>query len=488
MRKLTVSLILIALSLLSILSAKNGLAFSKLMQNYQVEIWTNQGSQGTCSEQSCGSYSIGDSITLYIQSSVNGNAMVCVSYGSLTSSCNEIGEYKLTAYQTVPIGPNTVGSPSGQHYFFLQVCPSSEEYVPQQSSCNDQVWDYTWIDVAGSPPPPTPGCTSVTTTSTTTATSITTSVTTAITTTTITIPVDLTFPQMIVTVAATATMVAMASRVYMRRKHGTIRISQKRTSGRPGLAFDLEVKSGVDREESKLTHEEYSTVGAESQPHDLEELIRSQPSREGIQERIQRPDWLSTFSKEAVEEFLIDRILDNLSALIPEAVVELTAESQLTEDQISQRKECMEAVKNQRREFTFELEKKNLPAFHPWVEFTPKLAGLGVAKLRFEYLAQPEIAAKDVKVVLLNGHLSEASIGSLDASIDMSMIVNGQPPVKLGTIQRTLSLNQKSMFHINPPPEAQTPIAPTASKFCISCGAKIPITADYCGSCGVKQT
>lgn len=236
---------------------------------------------------------------------------------------------------------------------------------------------------------------------------------------------------------------------------------------------------GLTASRTQVTHEEDSAM----QPDELEELIRSPASRE----KIQAPSWLSKISREKAEEFLIDRILDNLSALIPDAVLELTAETQLTEDKISQREECKEAVKNRKREFTFELEKKNLPAFHPWVEFTPKLAGVGVAKLRFEYLAQPEIAAKDVKVTLLNGHLSEASIDSLDASIDMSIIVNGQP-VKLGTIQRTLSLNQRFRFPTNGPSGAQTAITPTGSKFCDRCGTKIPLTANFCDSCGAQQT
>lgn len=38
-----------------------------------------------------------------------------------------------------------------------------------------------------------------------------------------------------------------------------------------------------------------------------------------------------------------------------------------------------------------------------------KARGASVAKLRFEYLAQPEIVAKDVRVTLENGRLSEAN-------------------------------------------------------------------------------
>jgi hypothetical protein len=55
---------------------------------------------------------------------------------------------------------------------------------------------------------------------------------------------------MIATVAATATVVAVAFQIYMRHKLAMIRITEKRMSRRPGLAFDVEVKSGVDREEN----------------------------------------------------------------------------------------------------------------------------------------------------------------------------------------------------------------------------------------------
>lgn len=61
---------------------------------------------------------------------------------------------------------------------------------------------------------------------------------------------DLTFPQMIATAAATATIVAVAFHIYVGNKPAMIRITERRTTARPGLAFGVDVKSGVDREES----------------------------------------------------------------------------------------------------------------------------------------------------------------------------------------------------------------------------------------------
>ena len=178
----------------------------------------------------------------------------------------------------------------------------------------------------------------------------------------------------------------------------------------------------------------------------IEELIRSTASRD----RIQSPSWLNKISKAEAEEYLINRIVDNLSALIPDAVVELTAECELTEDKINQRRECKEAIERHKLEFTFQLENEKLPPFQPWVEFTPKVTGIGVSKLRFEYVAQPEVAANNVKVILENGRLSEVSVESLEASIEMSIVADDQP-VKLGTIQKTLSLNQKFKFRKDAP-------------------------------------
>jgi len=94
--------------------------------------------------------------------------------------------------------------------------------------------------------------TSVTVTSTASTTSLlllhVSTTATSTTTTTITISSDLTFPQMILTVAATAAVAGVAFRIYMSQKHAVIRITERRTGGRPGLAFDVDVKSGVDRE------------------------------------------------------------------------------------------------------------------------------------------------------------------------------------------------------------------------------------------------
>lgn len=223
---------------------------------------------------------------------------------------------------------------------------------------------------------------------------------------------------------------------------------------------------------------------AKSQVDDLEELIRSPPSRKAIQ----APDWLKKISRERAEEFLIDRILDNLSGIIPDAVLQLTAESHLTVDKISETPECREAIKNRKCEFTLQLEKK-LPAFRPWVEFTPNLAGIGVAKLRFEYLAEPRIAAKDVTVTILNGHLSDVSADSLDVSVQMSVIVKGER-IKLGTIHRKLKLQQKlSELRERPVDTTKLPELPQAgeSKFCMECGATLSASAEFCGHCGANQ-
>jgi len=94
--------------------------------------------------------------------------------------------------------------------------------------------------------------TSVTITTTASTTSLmllhvsTTATTTA--TTTVTITSDLTSGQILLTVAATAAVAGVASRIYMSKKHPIIRITQRRTDGRPGPAFGVDVKSGVDRE------------------------------------------------------------------------------------------------------------------------------------------------------------------------------------------------------------------------------------------------
>jgi len=224
---------------------------------------------------------------------------------------------------------------------------------------------------------------------------------------------------------------------------------------------------------------------------DLEELIRSPPSRRVLQ----TPSWLNRISKERAEEFLIHSILDNLSQILSDYnVVELAVKNYLTVEEISQRDECQDAIKNQKREFTFELQKKNLPAFRPWVEFVAKFCGIVIAKLRFEYVAQPEVAAKDVKVTILNNHLSDVSIGSLDASIEMSMLANGEL-VKLGTISR--KLNPKAHYRLNQitetlksavEPAKQPDLSPTAElRFCVKCGTPMASGDSFCRRCGAAK-
>jgi len=219
---------------------------------------------------------------------------------------------------------------------------------------------------------------------------------------------------------------------------------------------------------------------------DLEALIRSPLSRKSLQ----APNWLS---KERAEEYIIDRVLDNLTQLIPNSVIQLTIEQHLTVERISQRREYVEALENHKRVFTFELQKNNLPAFRPWVEFITRFCGIIVAKLRFEYVAEPEIAAKNVTVTLLNEHLSDVSIGCLEASIEMSMLVN-KIPVKLGKIDKTLNLYHRFDEMLRPPKWTHAPkpyhggLTETAeTKFCVKCGTKILASANFCVHCGAKQ-
>ncbi len=234
-----------------------------------------------------------------------------------------------------------------------------------------------------------------------------------------------------------------------------------------------------------MTSEQDST--RESPPGDLEAIINSPPSMKALK----APNWLNKISKEQAEEFLIDRILENLSRNIPDGVVRLTVENHLTVEQISQQEESKEAIKNRKREFTFELRKTDLPAFKPWVEFVPKLAGMGVAKLRFDYVAQPEIAAKDVRVTILNEQLNDVSIGCLEASIAMSIVVN-KVLVKLGTIHRKLNLyhkldDMKELPKSVVPPATQPDLSPLSeNKTCPACGASVKASAKFCGNCDAK--
>lgn len=221
---------------------------------------------------------------------------------------------------------------------------------------------------------------------------------------------------------------------------------------------------------------------------DLGTLIKSPPSRKALE----APSWINRISKERAEEFLIDRIVDNLSQMIQDNVPQLTIENQLTVAKISQRQEYREAIMTRKREFTFELEPTKLPAFKPYVEFAAKLWGLSIAKLRFEYVAQPEVAAKIVTVTLLNNHLSDVSIGSLDVTVEMSMLVNGQT-VKLGSINRTLNLQRtldQTTEERKPVVErAKQPDLPTGaeSRFCVICGAPIARDDGFCERCGAAK-
>ena len=215
----------------------------------------------------------------------------------------------------------------------------------------------------------------------------------------------------------------------------------------PALATStIEVTSGIDEKEIGLISEKAEI------PSDLAELIKSPTSRENIQP----PKWLSE-AMSVSQEYLIDRILDNLSQIISNYldVIQVTVTNDLSAEKISQRQECKDAITSMKREFTFELQPLSLDDVKPWVEFMPKLKGWGVTKLRFEYDAEPEVAAKVVKVALLNNHVSDVSIDSLSVSIEMSMCVNGIL-IKLGTLNRTLNIHH-SFYETSPQAQPRSP-------------------------------
>jgi len=230
-------------------------------------------------------------------------------------------------------------------------------------------------------------------------------------------------------------------------------------------------------------------------PDDLATLIRSPTSRENI-ERVSSENmenWLSKI-KSMSQEYLIDRILDNLSQILSNYlnVVQVTVTNDLTIEKISQRQEFKDAPTGTKREFTFELQPQNLPAIKPWVEFVPKLGGMVITKLklRFEYDAKPEVAAKVVKVTLLNNHLSDIYIDSLSVSIGMSMYVNGNL-IKLGTLNRTLKI-QRSFYETPRTSTLETTKHPDETGvpriFCIECGNELSSNAKFCNKCGSNQS
>ena len=82
-----------------------------------------------------------------------------------------------------------------------------------------------------------------------------------------------------------------------------------------------------------VVSQEYSA--REFATDDLETLTRSPPSKKAIES----PSWLNKISKERAEEFLINRLLENLEQLIPENVAQLTIQNRLSVEKISQRQE-----------------------------------------------------------------------------------------------------------------------------------------------------
>jgi hypothetical protein len=109
-----------------------------------IDIWTNSGGQGLY--QYGGSYDLGEKISVYIESRVEGYGVVNLCYQSIGENCHEYDSGYVAARDVVELGPDPVEPPSGKQYFLLHICPSPQIAELQQSNCP---YDYTWIEVGG---------------------------------------------------------------------------------------------------------------------------------------------------------------------------------------------------------------------------------------------------------------------------------------------------------------------------------------------------
>ena len=145
---------------------------SNPLPSFTVDIYTNKGGQGP--NQYGGSFTIGESILLYVYSSIDGTATLQITLPDGEVETSE--PFQVVGGQTISI-PGSVGPPPGVHRIDLQVCranPPTETTnttpfasPPPQDSQNPSAGrspglgpsdilppcaqDSTWIDVVGGP-------------------------------------------------------------------------------------------------------------------------------------------------------------------------------------------------------------------------------------------------------------------------------------------------------------------------------------------------
>ncbi|VVB85525.1 Uncharacterised protein [uncultured archaeon] len=146
-------------------------------------------------------------------------------------------------------------------------------------------------------------------------------------------------------------------------------------------------------------------------------------------------EWLSKSGLNAEEskKEITKKILEILSQYLSKGLLQLTIE------EIANEKECRDAIQGKKDKALVMNLSKDLPPFNIYVETIIKSGSIELKKIKFEFAIKSNVAINDAKIIISKNKINSIKFGSFSASITL-YLVNGQQQIKLGTIERSLSL------------------------------------------------
>lgn len=144
--------------------------------------------------------------------------------------------------------------------------------------------------------------------------------------------------------------------------------------------------------------------------------------------------WTKTGLKaEEAEKKLVKKLVDILSQYLSDGLLQLTIEEVMNE------KEYKDAVQRKKNHAIVAHLEKKLPTFNAYVEFIIRSGLMEIAKIRYDFEAEPEVEVEDIKLNIQGYKIKSVSFGTFIASISLYLL-KGDLHVKISSIERKLSL------------------------------------------------
>ncbi|MFZ2071780.1 MAG: hypothetical protein WAV32_09355 [Halobacteriota archaeon] len=165
----------------------------------------------------------------------------------------------------------------------------------------------------------------------------------------------------------------------------------------------------------------------------VEEINKMIDSR-GIEDFSEAKKWFtkSGLGVDVVKKDLTKKIVEILSQYLSKGLLQLTIE------EITNEKECKDAIRGKKDHAIVMRLTKKLPPFKVYVEFVVKSGLMEIKRIRYDFKAESKVEVKDATIILQGNRIRSISFGLFIASLTLYLL-KGDHAVKIGSMERSLS-------------------------------------------------